>query len=97
LHFPGHWIEGTDRSWASESFLVLRQIQGLFEEVVAVYSKFDPITEENYKNKIHESPYTRCLNSIYAKAFVFAIDGIGKFLFKFCAHPIIIVTLVEDI
>lgn len=99
LHFPGHWIEGTDRNWASESYLVLSNIQGLFIEAVAAYSKFDPITEKNYKNKIYESPYSRSLNSIYAKAFVFALDGINKLLSRLCKYldpPATIKTLRKE-
>lgn len=86
LHFPGHWIEGDDRNWASENYLALTNITSLFEEAVAAYSKFDPMTHENYKEKMDEPPYVRCLNSIYAKAFVFALDGINKLLFKICKY-----------
>jgi len=86
LSFPGHWIEGDDRNWASESYLTLSHIKGLYEEAVVAYSQFDPITAENYKDKINEPIYSRCLNSIYAKAFVFALDGINKLLLKLCRH-----------
>ncbi|HKI52086.1 MAG TPA: hypothetical protein VJ995_08435 [Geothermobacteraceae bacterium] len=86
LCFPGHWIEGDDRAWAAENLLALRYIKGLFEEAVAAYSKFDPITIENHEEKFYESTYSRCLNNIYAKAFVFALDGINKFLLKLCEH-----------
>jgi len=80
LSFPGNWIEGDDRAWAAESLLTLRHIKGLFEEAVAAYSQFDPITIENHKEKCNESVYSRCLNNIYAKAFVFALDGINKLI-----------------
>lgn len=86
LSFPGHWIEGADRAWAAESLLTLRLIKGLFEEAVAAYSQFDPITLENHEGKFNESTYSRCLNGIYAKAFVFALDGINKLLLKLCKH-----------
>ena len=86
LYFPGHWIEGDDRNWAMNNYLTLGHIKGLFEEAVAAYSQFDPITHENYMVKIDESIYIRRLNSIYGKAFVFALDGINKLLFKLCKN-----------
>ena len=82
LYFPGTWIEGVDRNWASHNRLALSNVKSLFEEAVAAYWKFDPITAENYMDKMDEPLYVRCLNSIYSKAFVFALDGINKFLFK---------------
>lgn len=86
LYFPGNWIEGTEKEWASDSRLALYNIKDLFEEAVAAYSKFDPMTAENYMEKIDEPPYIRCLNTIYAKAFVFALDGINKLLSRICKY-----------
>jgi hypothetical protein len=89
LSFPSPWIEGKDRDWASDNQLALRNVISLFEEAVAAFWKFDPITAENYKDKINESTYSRCLNSIYARAFVYALDGINKILSSICTnlHP----------
>jgi hypothetical protein len=88
LHFPSHWIEGQDRDWAGENARVLRQVENLFIEAVAAYSLFRPITADSIKDAIrdwgNESPYERCLNGLYAKAFVFALDGIQKFLSRLC-------------
>lgn len=86
LSFPGHWVEGADRTWALESHHTLRLIKDLFEEAVAAYSRFDPLTPENYKEKSNENIYSRCLNSIYAKAYVFALNGINNLLFKLCKY-----------
>jgi hypothetical protein len=89
LSFPSPWIEGKDRDWASDNQLALRNLVSLFEEAVAAFWKFNPITADNYKDKINESAYSRRLNSIYAKAFVFALDGINKLLSRICKdlHP----------
>ena len=84
LRLPGNWIEAVDRNWASENYLTITNITSLFEEAVAAFYKFDPMTYENYQNKMDEPPYIRRLNSIYAKAFVFALDGINKLIFKLC-------------
>jgi len=101
LHFPGTWIEDTDRNWALENNLVLKSVQNLFVEAVAAYSLFRPITADNSRESIHkdQSPYQRCLNGLYAKAFVFALDGIGKLLSRLCKHlrpPAAIRPLCED-
>ncbi len=86
LTFPGHWIEGEDRDQASQTKHILGLIQGLFTEAVVSYALFQPITAENLKDHMarfesgDESPYERCLNGLYAKAFVFALDGIEKLL-----------------
>ena len=80
LFFPTPWIEGTDRDWASQNKLALHNIESLFEEAIAAYWKFDPITHENVMEWMNEPRYTRILNGIYAKAFVYALDGISKFL-----------------
>lgn len=86
LYFPGIWIEGEDRDWAFKNYLVLKQIEGLFIESVAAYSLFQPVTAENYRNYIdkHHSPYESCLNGLYAKSYVFTLDGIGKLLSRLC-------------
>lgn len=88
LYFPSIWIEGEDRDWAFKNYLVLKEIEGLFIESVAAYSLFNPITAENYRDLIEKdySPYERCLNGLYAKAFVFALDGIGKLVSRLCDY-----------
>ena len=86
LTFPGHWIEVEDQDQAFQIQLVLSLIQGLFIEAVVSYALFQPITSENVREFMDrfergdETPYERCLNGIYAKAFVFALDGIEKLL-----------------
>jgi len=86
LTFPGHWIEGEDRDQAFQVQHVLSLIQGLFIEAVVSYALFQPLTAENVRDFMDrfergdETPYERCLNGIYAKAFVFALDGIEKLL-----------------
>jgi hypothetical protein len=82
LSFPSTWIESTDRDWAFQSLLALHNIESLFREAVASLWKFDPITSENVMERMYEPIYFRCLNGIYAKAFVFALDGINKLLVK---------------
>jgi len=86
LAFPGHWIKGEDRDEAFQTQQILSLIQDLFTEAVVSYVLFQPITSENVRDYIarfekrDESPYERCLNGLYAKAFVFALDGIEKLL-----------------
>jgi hypothetical protein len=104
LHFPGHWIEGPDRDWAYENQHLLSLIQTLFREAVAAYSMFRPpvilnTIEEILQQRENESPYEGCLNSIYAKAFVFALDGIQKLLSRLCEFlepPQDVKSLVEE-
>src|SRR5664280_283684 len=84
LIFPGHWIEGEDRDQAYQVQRILSLIQGLFIEAVVSFALFQPITTENVKDCMDrfergdETPYERCLNGLYAKSFVFALDGIEK-------------------
>ena len=88
LHFPGNWIDDADREWAFSTLRVLKIIESLFIEAVAAYSRFIPVTSENYQTYIegYQSPYERCLNGIYAKTFVFALDSIEKLLSSLCEH-----------
>lgn len=91
LTFPGHWIEGKDRDQAFQVQHILSLIQGLFIESVVSYALFQPITAENVRDYMNrfgrgdETPYERCLNGIYAKAFVFALDSIEKLLNRLVA------------
>ncbi len=84
LTFPSHWLEGEDRDQAFQISHTLSMIRSLFTEAVASYALFQPLTAENIDDHIEkwtnndETPYERCLNGIYAKAFVFALDGIEK-------------------
>ena len=86
LTFPGHWIKGEDRDQAFQTQHILSLIQGLFTEAIVSYALFRPITAENVRDYIakfergDKSPYECCLNGLYAKAFVFALDGIEKLL-----------------
>ena len=104
LHFPGHWIEAPDRDWAFDNQHVLSLIEMLFREAVVAYSLFRPLvipgtTEEILQQRENESPYDGCLNSIYAKAFVFALDGIQKILSRLCEFlepPQVVKSLVEE-
>ena len=84
LYFPGHWVSGDDRDWAFGVGHTLGLVQGLFVEAVAAYALFQPITKENaleyIQRKRDESPYERCLNNMYAKAFVFSLNSIGELL-----------------
>lgn len=88
LYFPGSWIEGADRNWAFQSMLVLGQIENLFVESVASFALFRPMTIDNYHELMDReySPYERCLNSLYAKVFVFGLDGINKLLYRLCQN-----------
>jgi hypothetical protein len=105
LTFPGHWIEGEDRDQAFQVKLILSLIQGLFVEAVVSYSLFQPITAENFRDcidrfeRVDETSYERCLNGLYAKAFVFALDGIEKLfnrLVAMCNPPKEIKQLHEE-
>jgi hypothetical protein len=86
LTFPGHWLEGEDRNQAFQIVHTLHMVQDLFIEAVASYSLLKPLTAENISEYLErtetckETPYERCLNGIYTKAFIFALDGIEKLL-----------------
>ncbi|MBN1829817.1 MAG: hypothetical protein JW884_11820 [Deltaproteobacteria bacterium] len=84
LYFPGHWVSDDDRSWASGIEHTLGLVNNLFVEAVAAYALFQPFTKKNVLEYIkggrNESPYKRCLNAIYAKAFIFALNNIGELL-----------------
>lgn len=88
LTLPGNWIKGEDRDQASQTRHIIDLIQSLFNEAAVSYALFEPITAENVQNHIErdESPYERCLNVIFAKTFVFALDGIGKLLYRLSAN-----------
>jgi hypothetical protein len=109
LHFPGNWIEGQDRDWAWQNDHVLGLIESLFVEAVTAYSLFRPITAENFRELFQEnetggisivpqSPYERCLNALYAKAFVFALDGVEKLISCLCKylHPPVAVKALHE-
>jgi len=105
LTFPGHWIKAEDRDQAFQTQHTLGLIQGLFIEAVASYALFKPITAENVRDYMarfergDETPYERCLNGLYAKAFVFALDGIEKLLNRLvviCNPPKEIEQLYEE-
>jgi hypothetical protein len=93
LVFPGSWIEDEDRDRASQVNRVLHMVQSLFIEAVTSYALFSPLVPEKNRNDyierhLHESPYKRCLNSIYAKTFVFALYNIKSLLSKLAnMHP----------
>ncbi len=82
LKFPGIWIEGKDRDWASAVQLVLSLAEDLYIEAAASYGLFRPITYESTKEAFEsrESRYLRCLNGIYAKTIVFSLHGIERLL-----------------
>lgn len=84
LSFPGRWVDGDDRDWAFEVQRILYLVQGLFAEAVAAYALFQPLTRENIDEYLRceerLSPYERCLNQLYAKAFVFSLNSIGQLL-----------------
>lgn len=82
LKHPGHWIAGADRDWAFETYLMLTLVENEFICAVAAYDKFRPVTVENVRQYIDRqlTKYESCLNSIYAKAFVYSLDSITKIL-----------------
>ncbi|HBI48067.1 MAG TPA: hypothetical protein DDX93_05050 [Smithella sp.] len=86
LTFPGHWLEGEDRNQAFQIAHVLQMIQDLFIEAVSSCALLRPLTSENIREYLErtethkETPYERCLNAVYAKAFIFALDGIEKLM-----------------
>ena len=81
LQFPGIWIDNEDRDLAFNIQNILSLIQTLFIEAVASYGLFQQITPEKIRKSFEEeSRYERCLNGLYAKSFVFALNGIEKLL-----------------
>lgn len=79
---PGHWVAGSDRDWAFETYYILSLIDHEFIEAVSAYAMFKPLTPENIKDYLDRKPskYEDCLNCIYARAFVLSLDSISKLL-----------------
>jgi len=79
---PGNWIAGEDRGWAGDTLLVLSLVEGEYERAVAAFAMFEPLAAENAQEAIRNPPnkYERCLNQIYARAFVLSLDAITKLL-----------------
>ncbi len=75
LKFPGRWMSGDDRDWAFGVSHTLGLVESLFVEAVAAFALFQPITRENaleyIQGRREQSPYERCLNSIYAQSICF--------------------------
>jgi hypothetical protein len=80
LTHPGHWIVAADRDWAWETSLVLEHIESEFIRAAASYAMFEPITLSTIGHLENQSRYERCLNGIYATAFVYSLDSISKLL-----------------
>lgn len=84
--FPSPWIDGDNRDWAFETYNMLGLIESSFVEAVAAWSLFHPVTQETaleYLAEMHrQSRYERCLNSLYAKVFVYSLESITKLLNK---------------
>jgi hypothetical protein len=78
--YPGHWVSGSDREWAFEIANILSLMEREFICAVASYSMFEPITINNVNCTIDQSKYSRSLNSIYAREFVYSLDSISKIL-----------------
>lgn len=80
LIYPGHWISGSDRDWASEIAHLLVLIETEFICAVSSYSMFEPLTRKNYDSKRKQSKYVNYLNTIYAKMFVYSLNSITEIL-----------------
>jgi|WetSurMetagenome_2_1015567.scaffolds.fasta_scaffold20695_6 hypothetical protein len=82
LAYPGHWIAGLDRDWASQTAHILSLAEHEFIQAVACFAKFEPVTRENVKQFVERTPskYTDCLNTVYARSFVYALNSVGTLL-----------------
>jgi hypothetical protein len=78
--YPGNWISGFDRELAFETFNLLNLIETEFICAVTSYLMFKPTTINNFERVIKQHKYTRSLNYIYAKSFVYSLDSIFKIL-----------------
>lgn len=101
LSYPGHWIAGSDRDWASETALILSLLEARFVRAAVSYAMFEPITAINVKQfaDLKQSKYERCLNGIYATSFVFSLDAISKLLEalkKYLNPPDAVLTLISE-
>jgi hypothetical protein len=74
LTHPGEWIAGTDRDWAWETSNVLNLLEDEFVRAVTSYAMFEPPTLGTIDHLETQSRYERCLNGIYATAFVYSLD-----------------------
>jgi hypothetical protein len=83
LHFPGHWIAGTDRDRAFELHHLLHLVETEFSCAVACYSLFKPITLDSTELWMEQSKHAKSLNYIYARQFVFSLDSVSKLLKAF--------------
>jgi hypothetical protein len=82
LVYPGQWIVGHDRDWASQTAHVLSLVEDEFVQAVASFAKFEPVTRENVNQYVKRTPskYTDCLNKIYARSFVYALNSVRALL-----------------
>ncbi len=84
LSFPGHLIDGEDRTWAFQTAHILYLVESQFCRAVASYAMFKPMTADEIKQYLEQTPssYERCLNNIYAEAFVYSLNAIRMLLKK---------------
>jgi hypothetical protein len=87
LIYPGHWISGSDRDWAFETFHLLSLAEAEFICAVASCSVFEPITMNNVESIRNKSKYSRSLNNACAKEFVYSLDAILKILKVLSKQP----------
>lgn len=100
LSFPGHWIAGSDRDWASETALILSLAESEFICAVASYAMFEPVTASNFQQfDLGQSKYERCLNGIYATSFIVSLNAISKLLEalkKYLRPPNTVITFISE-
>jgi hypothetical protein len=82
LVYPGIWLSGVDPETAFQTCLILGYIEDAFIEAVAACAMFEPLTYEKARKSRDLSRYENCLNSIYAKSFVYSLAAIGKLFNK---------------
>ena len=85
LNFPGNWIEHEDRNWAYKIHLLLSLVESQFSEAVVAHGLYKSVTPSDYRKLLEtwNDENTKCQNrlrSMYAKLYVYALDGVGKLL-----------------
>lgn len=99
LTYPGHRISGPDPDWAFEIVHLLSLVEDEFICAVASYSMFEPVTRNNLDSTTKQSKYVSCLNTIYARMFVYSLNSITEILKVLKTYgnlPVAVPTLISQ-
>ncbi len=82
LTYPGYVIDGSDRDSAFQTAHVLYLAESQFVRAVTSFALFEPVNNIREYLEKNQSKYERCVNNIYAEAFVYSLNAIRMLLKK---------------